>query len=206
MKKIRLLIADDHSLMRLGLKAMIAYQKDMEVVGEATNGQQAVQKAAELKPDVVIMDLMMPVLGGAEATRLIREANPAARIVILTSYGSSADLARAIAHGACGAQSKEAPMEGLLDAIRTVVSGGTAIAPELQQTLDAEPAPPDLTERQTDILAAVVQGLSNKDIGDAFGISPVSVKKHLSVIFTKIGAANRAEAVAIALRKHLLKI
>jgi len=205
MKKISILIADDHSLMRMGLKSMIGYQADMRVVGEAADGEEAVLRAIELKPDVIIMDLMMPVLNGADATRRICEELPNAKIVILTSFGTSADLIRAVAAGAKGAQAKESPTEGLLAAIRTVAQGGTAIAPDLQLVLDENPLPPELTERQTEILTAAVQGLSNKEIGRAFGISPVSVKKHLSAIFHKIGAANRAEAIAIALKKHLLK-
>lgn len=205
MKRINILIADDHSLIRMGLKSMFYYQSDMQVVGEAADGQEAINRARELKPDVIIMDLMMPVINGVEATRRICEELPETKIVILTSFGTSADLARAVAAGAVGAHTKEAPTEMLLAAIRAVAKGETSIAPALHQVIKANPNPPDLTERQTDILSAVIQGLSNKEIGKAFGISPVSVKKHLSTIFTKIGASNRTESVAIALQKHLLK-
>ena len=206
MKKTRILIADDHALMRIGLKSMLRYQPDMSVVGEATNGEAAVRLADELSPDVIVMDLMMPVLDGAEATRRILANRPDARIVILTSFGSSADMVRALDYGAVGAQIKEAPTESLIAAIRTVMNGERAIAPEIQQVLDDEPAAIALTDRQRGILQSVVRGLTNKEISAQFGLSPVSVKKYLSAIFTKIGAANRTEAASIALRKHLLNI
>ena len=206
MKKTRILIADDHTLVRVGLKAMLHYQPAMTVVGEATNGEEAVTLAGKLKPDVIIMDLMMPVLSGAEATRRILESDSAARIIILTSFGAAADMARALKYGARGAQLKEAPAETLITAIHTVMSGGTAISPEIQQTIDQDSDIPVLTERQQGILDSTVRGLTNKEIGVQFGLSPLSVKKYLSIIFAKLGAANRAEAVAIALRKHLLKM
>ena len=206
MKKTRILIADDHTLVRVGLKAMLHYQPAMTVVGEATNGEEAVALAGKLKPDVIIMDLMMPVLSGAEATRRILESDSAASIIILTSFGAAADMARALKYGARGAQLKEAPAETLITAIHTVMSGGTAISPEIQQTIDQDSDIPVLTERQQGILDSTVRGLTNKEIGVQFGLSPLSVKKYLSIIFAKLGAANRAEAVAIALRKHLLKM
>lgn len=206
MKKTRILIADDHTLMRVGLKAMLHYQPDMTVVGEATNGEEAVALAGKLKPDVVIMDLMMPVLGGADATRRIIESGSTARIIILTSFGAAADMAHALKYGARGAQLKEAPAEPLIAAIRTLMAGGTAISSEIQQMMDLDYDIPVLTERQQGILESAVRGLTNKEIGVQFGLSPLSVKKYLSIIFAKLGAANRAEAVAIALRKHLLKM
>ena len=204
--KLRILLADDHSLVRIGIRTLLEYQPDMTVVGEATNGELAVEAARQLKPDVIIMDLMMPKANGAEATKRILAERPETRIIILTSYTTSADLARALANGACGAQMKEAPTDDLLKAIRAVAEGKRAVASEIAKFLKSEPPPPELTERQTEILRSVVRGLSNKDIALQFGISPVSAKKHLSVIFAKLGAATRAEAVAIALRKQLLKI
>ena len=206
MKKLRILIADDHTLMRVGLKAMLHYQPDMTVVGEAANGEKAVSLAKELKPDVVIMDLMMPILNGAEATKRMLEADSSSKIIILTSFGASADMARALKYGALGAQVKEAPAEALIDAIHTVMAGGKSISPEIQQAVDQDSDIPVLPERQQNILESAVRGLTNKEIGVQFGLSPRSVKRYLSIIYAKIGAANRAEAVSIALRKHLLKI
>ena len=204
MKKIRILIADDHALMRLGLKSMIGLQPDMEVVGEAANGQDAVRQASALRPDVVIMDLMMPKLNGADATKAICEARPQTNVVMLTSYGDAADLGRAISNGAVGVQMKDAPTEDLLSAVRKVMAGETAIASEFKSRCEDELPP--LTPKQSDILEAVARGYANKDIAKQFGITEVGVKKHLRLIFAKLGAANRSEAVAIALRRQLLKL
>lgn len=206
MKKTRILIADDHMLMRMGLKSMLQYQTDMTVVGEAANGECAVRLAKELLPDVVIMDLMMPVLDGAEATRQILENNPETKIIILTSFGSSEDMNRALSFGAAGAQIKEAPTDSLIEAIRTVLKGKSAIASEIAHEIENMAVPISLTDRQRGILQSVARGLTNKEISVQYGLSPISVKKYLSAIFTKIGAANRTEAVTIALRKHLLKV
>ncbi|MBQ3342209.1 MAG: response regulator transcription factor [Kiritimatiellae bacterium] len=204
MKKTRILIADDHTLMRVGIKAMFHYQPDMTVVGEATSGEEAVALAGKLKPDVIIMDLMMPVLGGAEATKRILESDPDAKIIILTSFGAATDMVRALKYGALGAQVKEAPTEALIAAIHAVTSGGTAISPEVKKMTDMDADIPVLTERQQGILESAVRGLTNKEISVQFGLSPLSVKKYLSIIFAKIGAANRTEAASIALRRHLL--
>ena len=193
-------------LMRMGLKSMLQYQTDMTVVGEAANGESAVRLAKELLPDVVIMDLMMPVLDGAEATRQILENNPETKIIILTSFGSSEDMNRALSFGAAGAQIKEAPTDSLIEAIRTVLKGKSAIASEIAHEIENMAVPISLTDRQRGILQSVARGLTNKEISVQYGLSPISVKKYLSAIFTKIGAANRTEAVTIALRKHLLKV
>ena len=206
MSPIRILIADDHSLLRLGLAALLKFQKGLQVVGDAENGEDAVQKAQELTPDVVIMDLMMPVLDGVEATRRIKQSNPDTRVLILTTFGTSADVARAISAGASGALMKDSTNEELVSAIRTVAAGGTAFSPDIQQAIAENPRPPELTDRQRGILESVTRGLTNRDIAVQFGISQDAVKQHLNTICEKLGAANRAEAVAIALRKHLLKI
>lgn len=202
--KLKILIADDHSIVRMGLKALIDYQKDMTVVGEARNGEEAVRLVRELRPDVVIMDLMMPKLDGASATRTIL-ADAETKIIVLTSYTTSDDLVRAVSYGARGALVKDGPAEEILKSIRTVAAGGTAFAPELEGILHEEPLPA-LSERQVQILESVVRGLSNKEIASQFGISPVAAKRQLTAIFEKLGAATRAEAVGIALRRHLLKL
>ena len=203
---IRIVIADDHKLMRMGLVSLFNVQKDMAVAGEAEDGETAVELVRSLKPDVVVMDLMMPKMNGADATAAILSSAPKTGIVILSSFANSADMARAIANGARGAQAKESPTEDLVAAIRTVAAGGTAISPEINQFIKNDPPPPPLTDKQMEILKSVTRGLSNADIAKQFGISPVSVKKHLSVIFAKLGAATRAEAAATAFRKHLLKL
>ena len=203
--KIRILIADDHKLMRMGLISLFDVQRDMTVVGEAEDGEQAVRLAGELKPDIVIMDLMMPKMNGADATSAILAANPQVGIVILTSFADSFDMARAISNGAKGAQAKESPTENLIEAIRIVANGGTAIAPDIMRHVKGNPPPPPLTEKQLAILSSVTRGLTNQDIALEFGISAVVVKKQLSVIFAKLGVATRAEAASLAVQKHLLK-
>ena len=203
--KIRILIADDHKLMRMGLISLFDVQRDMTVVGEAEDGEQAVRLAGELKPDIVIMDLMMPKMNGADATSSILTANPGIGVIILSSFAGSFDMARAISNGARGAQAKESPTEELVNAVRKVAGGGTAFAPEIMRSVRGNPPPPPLTKKQMAILDSVTRGLTNQDIAIEFGISPVSVKKHLSVIFAKLGVATRAEAASLALKKYLFK-
>ena len=206
MKTITVLLADDHSLVRLGLSALLAKQGDMKLVGEAVNGEEAVRLAARLDPDVIIMDLMMPGVDGVTATRRIRERNPDTKVLILTSFGTSSDVAHAIEAGARGAILKDAPNASLLAAIRTVAAGGESFADDIVRNITRDPVPRELTARQAEILKSVTNGLTNKTIAQQLKISPESVKQHLNAIFQKLGAANRSEAVAIALRKHLLKI
>ena len=202
-KKTTILIVDDHFIVRIGLKALIDYQKDMSVVGEAKDGDEALRLVRQLHPDVVIMDLLMPTTNGADATRHILSEIPETKIIILTSYGTSADLVRAVSNGAVGAQIKDTPPEKLLSAIRAVAVGKTAYAPELKSFLK-EPPPPELTDLQIKILGSLIRGLSNNEIATEFSMSLISTKRQLASIFTALGAANRAEAIGIALRKHLV--
>ena len=203
---IRILIADDHPLMRQGLASLLNADSGLRIVGDAQNGADAVEKTSELKPDVIVMDLSMPVMDGVEATRRIREANPGMKVLILTTYGTSADIAHAIDAGASGALVKDAEYERLVAAIRTIADGGTAFSPEIETMLKKEPRPPTLTERQRQILEHTVNGLSADEISQRLNLSSFTVNEHLDAIKRKLGAANRTEAVAIALRKHLLKI
>lgn len=203
---IRILIADDHAVVRTGLKTILSLQKGFKVVGEASDGEDAVIAVEKLHPDVVIMDLMMPIMDGAQATEKIIQSHPETRIVILTTYTSSDDIARALSAGASCALAKTANNAELVSSIRTAILGKKYISPEIAITLQEEPTTRELTEKQLDILHAVTRGLTNEDISTQLGISHNSVKKQLKSIFAKLGAANRAEAVGIALRKHLLKI
>ena len=178
MKKIHILIADDHKLMRMGLVSLFGVQKDMTVIGEAENGEAAVRCAAELKPDIVIMDLMMPKMNGADATSAILAANPAIGVIILSSYTDSFDMARAISNGARGAQAKEAPTENLIDAVRTVASGGTALAPDIMRCVRNNPPPPpqnpprEQPRQRTDEIARSIQNRVNQTAS--------SLKAHVS--------------------------
>lgn len=205
MRKTRILLADDHMLMRMGLSALITSEKDMEVVGEAENGLQAVELALSLKPDIVIMDLMMPELSGAAATQRIHDVDPAIRVMILTTFGTSAEMAQAIANGAVGALMKDTATDDLVSAIRAIVAGKRVIPARLQK-LAAEDNPLlSLSDRQLEILTSVARGLSNAEIARQFDLSEITIKKHLSVIFERLGVSNRTEAAALAVRKQLLK-
>lgn len=203
---IKILIADDHTVVRTGLRTILGLQKGFKVVGEAIDGEDAVTAVGKLHPDVVIMDLMMPVMDGVRATEKIIQNHPETRIVILTTYTSSDDISRALSAGALGALSKTANNAELVAAIRSVVQGKQYISPEITQTLEDDPPTRELTAKQLDILHAVTRGLTNDEIANMLEISPNSVKKQLKSIFAKLGVATRAEAATIALRKHLLKI
>ena len=202
--KTRILIADDHLVVRMGLSAIIGIEKDMTVVGEACDGQEAVRLAATLKPDVIVMDLMMPKLGGADATEAILKADPAAKILILTTFGTSDELRRALDAGAVGALVKDSAHDQLIAAIRHAASGDLTISPEIKRQLKASEQEPQLTSRQIEILTYVAKGLNNREIAEQIGIGTDCVKAHLKTAFARLGAASRSEAVVLALRGQLL--
>jgi DNA-binding NarL/FixJ family response regulator len=204
--KIKVLIADDHAIVRMGLASLLNAEADFEVVGEAENGEVAVQKARELKPDVIVMDLVMPKKDGSTATAEILNEFPSIKILLLTSFGTSDGIAHALAAGASGALMKNTDFNEFVSSIRTVADGGRAVSKEIEQLIADDPPVHDLTQRQKEILSSVVRGLTNADIAKQFTIRECSVKDHLSAIFTNLGAANRSEAISIALRKHLLKL
>ena len=204
-RKTRILIADDHLVVRMGLAAIIGIEKDMAVIGEACDGREAVRLATALKPDVIVMDLMMPKLGGADATEAILKADPAAKILILTTFGTSDELRRALDAGAVGALVKDSAHDQLIDAIHHTASGERTISPEIRRQLKASKQEPELTPRQIEILAYVAKGLNNREIAAQIGIGPDCVKAHLKTVFSRLGAASRSEAVAIALRTDLLR-
>ena len=203
--KLKILIVDDHAIVRDGLAAILKFQKDMTVVGEANDGQSAIQKAQELHPDIILMDLMMPNMNGTDATAAIKRILPDAQILLLTSYGTSSDLSRAFKNGATGAITKSLPKEELLSAIRNVATGTRVTSPEIAQTLQEEATTPALTPRQLEILHSLTRGLTNDDIAREFGLSKAGVKFHLLTIFRKLNVSNRTEAVGLASRKHLFK-
>lgn len=206
MKNIRVLIADDHAIVRHGLCALLGTERGIEVVGEAKDGNEAVARTKQLAPDVVVMDIVMPRKDGVEATMEIRAAVPSAKIVVLTSFGTSDKISRAIEAGATGALMKTAEDRELLSAIRTVASGGRVISPAVRKLISTDPPAPELTPRQHEILQAMARGLTNKDIAKMFSIRTDGVNEHVLAILAKLGAANRTEAVATAIRKQLIRL
>ncbi|MBR3222724.1 MAG: response regulator transcription factor [Kiritimatiellae bacterium] len=204
-KTIKVLIVDDHAILRMGLASLLNTRKDIRVIGDASNGATAVSKTVKLNPDVVIVDLMMPGMDGVETTKNILAAAPNTKVMILTTFGTSDGIIHALEAGAKGAIMKNVEFPELVAAIRSIASGDKVISPEIQRILESNPPVPTLSPRQTEILESIVRGLSNIEIAKQLGISLDMVKEHVSVLFLKIGAATRAEAVAIALRKHLLK-
>lgn len=206
MKKTKILIVDDHAIFRRGLASLLNTVREFCVVGEADDGMMAISRIGELNPDIVIMDLMMPVKDGAAATIEILQKHPQAKIVILTTFGSFNGLATALNAGAVGALLKNIDNDDLVTALQDVARGKTVVAPEIRQILKDDPPTPELSKRQREILDLLVKGRTNGEIAAQLVLQEDSIKKIVNAIFEKIGARNRAEAVAIALRKHLLKI
>ena len=206
MNKTRILIADDHSVVRIGLSALLSSEPDFDIVGLAKNGRLAVAETARLRPNIVIMDLMMPVMDGIEATAQIKAKVPEAKVIVLTTFSTSDGIAKALKNGASGAIFKSAADTELIKMIRQVSHGKTVISADIQRLLEDDPPVSGLSTRQSEILASIGRGLSNTEIAAQLGITPTVVREHTLALFQKLGAANRAEAVAIALRKHLLKI
>ena len=204
--KLKILIVDDHAIVRDGLTAILRFQKDMTVVGEAEDGGMAVEQVKALNPDVVIMDLMMPNMNGADATAAIKQTLPETQILLLTSYGTSAELSRAFRNGATGAITKSLPKEELLAAIRNVAAGQRVLSPEIEHALGTAAEPPLLSMRQLEVLNLAAKGFTNREIGEILGIGVNGVKAHLKVIYTRLGAASRTEATSLAINLRLISV
>jgi NarL family two-component system response regulator LiaR len=208
---VRILIADDHAVVREGLRTLIGTEPGMELVGEAMDGVEAVQKACSTSPDVVLMDMVMPRMDGLEAIHEIKRQCPEARILVLTSFSHDDKVFPAIKAGALGYLLKNASPEALLQAIRDVHQGEPTMSPdvasklmrELQRTSDLPPTEEPLTEREVDVLRLVAQGLSNREIAETLTIGVGTVRTHVSNILTKLHLANRTQAALYALREGL---
>ena len=203
--KIKVLIADDHAVVRMGLASLLGTSKSIEVVGEAFDGEDTIRKALKLKPDVVIMDLVMPRKDGIAATAELQKKVPSAKILILTTFGSSENIAKALKAGAVGAVLKSSGNDELIGAVLKVAKGERYLSGEVQQLLKDDPPLPDLSPRQIEILDSVARGLTNKEISTQLDISLESVKSHVKIILEKLGAGSRTEAASIAQRKQLLE-
>lgn len=203
-RRISILLVDDHEVVRSGLAAILSVEKDFEVVGEAADGREAVKMVKRLSPDVVVMDLMMPEMNGDEATAEIAALKVPTRVLILTTYGTAEEIGRALSSGAAGALMKTVSKQELFASVRKVAAGERVIGADI--AVDETSPSVDLSPRQREVLESVTRGLSNADIAQQLGISPSAVKLYLSAVFEKLGAASRAEAVAIALKRQLLKL
>jgi len=208
---IKILIADDHPLIRQGLRVIIETQPDLELVGEASNGEQAVQQALTLHPDIVIMDLQMPVKDGLAATREIAQADPHAQVLVLTSYPDDDNVYAAIKAGAMGFLLKDSSAEYLLEAIRTVVRGESVLHPTIARKLMQEikkppklpPTAEPLTPREVQVLGCLAQGMANSQIANELSVSVRTVSAHIRNILDKLHLANRTQAALYALEQGI---
>ena len=203
-EKIKLMLVDDHLVVRMGIASILSFDPDFEVVGQADSGAEALSMVQTLKPDVVIMDLMMPDMDGVEATRQIHAVRPDVRILVLTSFGTSVEVHHAIEAGATGALVKTSTQDEICSAVRQVFNGQRVLSPEIKNTLKCADDDATISEQQKEILRLVANGYSNKEIASILDIGTNCVKYHLKVIFANLGASTRAEATSIALRRRLL--
>lgn len=204
MERITILLVDDHAIMRQGLVSLLGTCPELQVVGDVGDGESGIRVARELKPDVIVMDLMMPEMNGTQTTQRLLETWPEAKVLILTTFGAADDLARALSAGARGAVLKSADWEEFRKAIATVAAGQRYVSSEIEQIVSENPPVPVLSPRQQEILDLMAKGLMNEDIASILKISRPVVKEHVKAILRKLNAANRTEAVAIALRKYLI--
>jgi two-component system, NarL family, response regulator LiaR len=206
---IRVLIVDDHKVVRKGLVSFLRTYKSLELIGEAKNGSEAVQLCRERQPDVVLMDLVMPVMDGVEATRMIRSAHPQIQVIVLTSFPEENMVEQALQAGAISYLLKDAEAETLAVAIQAAYQGRPTLAPEATQALIKAHTRPqqigyDLTEREQEILRLMVSGLSNPEIAAHLTVSQSTVKFHVSNVLSKLGAGSRTEAASLAIRHNLV--
>jgi NarL family two-component system response regulator LiaR len=206
---IKVLIVDDHPVVRDGLKNMLLAFDDLELIGEAENGSAALALCPKEAPDVILMDIRMPVMDGILATQAIHEHYPQVKIIMLTSYPEDDLVQKSLEAGAIGYILKNTPIDALADAIRSANSGQTTLAPEATEALIRAKTGPlkpgrDLSERELEVLALIVEGMSNDEIAERLVISPATARHHVSACIQKLGAANRAQAASLAVRYNLV--
>ncbi len=203
--KTRVLIADDHVFLRMGLATLFENEPGFVVAGEADDGEQTVKETLRLKPDVVIMDLSMPAKDGIEATREIMSAAPETKILVLTTFATSDSISSVLSAGARGVVLKNIPRDQLLLAIHRIIAGEQVLSEDVKMVLAEDPPVEALSPRQSEILNMLARGMSNREMAAILGISVTVVKEHITALYGKLGAANRSEAITIAMRKQLVK-
>lgn len=208
-QKIRVMIVDDHDLVRDGLRMLLSSFDDIEVVADAAHGARGVELCTQFCPDVVLMDMVMPVMDGVTATRHIHDLCPAAQIIALTSFNDEDNVQRALKAGAISYMLKNVTIDELVSAVRKAYAGQSVLAPEAARVLiSATTRPPiigyDLSEREREVLSLLVRGLSNREIGDILHISASTVKNHVSTILSKLGTTSRTQAAALAVEHRLM--
>lgn len=208
-KLIRVLVADDHAMVRTGLITMLKVFDELVFVGAASNGQMAIDMCNELVPDLVLMDMHMPEVDGVNATRIIRQQHPGTRVLALTGYAEDSAVRQVLQAGAAGYLLKSASLEELISAIHGVFAGQIILSPQAAAALVMLPATESgmdfgLTERERDVLQLMVDGLSNNSIAERLHVSPLTVKSHVSSVLSKLNVTSRAEAVALATRRNVL--
>ena len=206
---IRLMIVDDHTMVRRGLTTILKVFDDLQLVGEAESGESAVQLCAEVLPDVILMDMSLPGMDGATATRAIRKKLPQTQVIVLTSFKAGNLIKQALEAGAIGYLLKDVSADDLVQAIRSAHAGRATLSPEAAQSLvETANLPPtpgqDLTEREREVLALMIEGLNNVQIAGRLTVSPSTIKSHVSNILSKLGVASRTEAVTLALRTGIV--
>ncbi len=206
---IRVMLVDDHTMVRKGLATILKVFPDLQLAGEAENGSAAISLCGEAQPDVILMDMVMPDMDGATATRIIRQQFPQAQVIVLTSFKEGELIKNALEAGAIGYLLKDVSADELARAIRAAYSGRATLSPEAAQTLvetaNQPPAPGlDLTEREREVLSLMIEGLNNTQIAGRLTVSPSTIKSHVSNILSKLGVASRTEAVTLALRNHIV--
>jgi DNA-binding NarL/FixJ family response regulator len=204
--RIKILIVDDHPLLREGIAAVLEGQTDLQLVGEAANGREALESFRACRPDVVLMDLQMPEMGGIEAITAIRNEFPEARVVVLTTYKGDMQAIRAFKAGACGYLLKSMLRKELLDTIRSVHAGKKRIPPEIASEIAEHHADDVLTQREIEVLQQVAAGAANKIVAGQLGISEETVKAHMRSILAKLSANDRTHAVMIALKRGIIEL
>jgi DNA-binding NarL/FixJ family response regulator len=204
--KIRILVAEDHLVARVGVTTIVSMQPDMTVVAEASNGQQAVEMYRQHQPDVALLDLRMPVMTGVEAALAIRKEFPAARMIALTTYGGDEDIRRALAAGVQAYLTKDVLHDELLKAIHAVYAGQTYLPAAVAAALAAQMPRPDLSAREVQVLELIVQGLANKQIAYSLGIAEHTVKNHVKSILSKLSVQDRTQAATVAIQRGIIHL